>query len=83
MQATTKAGSQVEIERRYALVLHHAVKRMMEGLSLVLTQTLAQPHADDFVAEPIVRSSPVPLVPHSPAPSPSPCRLRWRVWSKP
>lgn len=51
---------QVEIERRYAAVLHHTVKRMMEGIIRIAVQVLAQPPSEDrpssAMAAPIVRS---------------------------
>ena len=50
--------AQVEIERRYAAVLHHTVKRMMEGVGRIVSQLLAQPPPDgspiSSMAEPIV-----------------------------
>lgn len=49
---------QVEIERRYAAVLHHTVKRMMEGAGRIVSQVLAQPPPDgspiSSMADPIV-----------------------------
>lgn len=51
---------QVEIERRYAAVLHHTVKRMAEGMTPQIVLLLAAPGPDeDYLAvraEPLVRS---------------------------
>ena len=36
----------MEIERRYAAVLHHVVKRMMEAVGSLLSDALALPPTD-------------------------------------
>ena len=48
----------VEIERRYAAVLHHTVKRMMEGIAWRVKQVLAVVPSEEtpslLAADPIV-----------------------------
>ena len=60
----------MEIERRYAAVLHHVVKRMMEAVGSLLSHLLALPPTD---VDASISEQAQPLVSHT----------LYRIYAKP